>query len=131
MPSIADLTTQLFSASVTATSVTDQNQVTSPGAGVDIARTAALPAGAYNVEVTSFISGTTAPADIPNMRLVIGATPVGRILNPIAGTTGAADLGKASYRVQITNPTSVGVIAVAAGTASSVYTALIVATKVA
>lgn len=111
---------------------TDSNSVTSPGAGAVIATTASLPAGTYNIEVNSFIGGTTVAAtEITNMRLVVGGTAISRIVNPVPGTSGATSPGRLVCRAVLAAPGTVQVIAVAAGTANSIYAANVVATRMA
>lgn len=114
------------------TSVTDSASVTSPGAGAAIATTASLPAGTYNIDVFTFIGGTTVSSlEITNMRLVVGGVAISRIVNPVPGTTGASSPGRITARVVLNSAGTAQVIAVAAGTSGSVYAANIVATRMA
>lgn len=115
----------------TSTTDTTTNPITSPSAGATIASTASLAAGTWEVEVHSFITGTTATSDSTNMRLTLGATPITRILNPVVGTSGANGLGRTKVRVQVASASSISVITVSAGTTGSIYSANIVATRIA
>jgi hypothetical protein len=114
------------------TSVTDTSTVTSPGAGAAIATTASLPAGTYDIEVTSFIGGTTvATTEINNMRLLVGGTAITRIINPVSGTTGSTTNAKVSVRAVLASSGTAQVVAVAAATTGAIYGANIVARRIA
>ncbi|MFF5977029.1 hypothetical protein ACFY7C_36615 [Streptomyces sp. NPDC012769] len=107
------------------------SSVNAPAAGATVASIANLTAGTYEVEVTSFITGTTvATLESDNMRFHIGATPAGVIINPVPGTTGATDVGSFSTRINLTATTTISVVAIGAATAGSVYKASIVAKKI-
>ena len=102
-----------------------------PGAGTAIATTPNLAAGTWDVEVTTFIGGTTvANLEINNMNLKFGATQLVILGNPVPGTTGATDMGKYRCRVDVPAPTPMSITAVAASTAGSIYYANIIATRV-
>lgn len=112
-------------------SLTDTTSVSAPGAGATIA-TVTPVAGIYEVIVNSYIGGTTvATNEMTNMRLTIGATPVGRILNSVPGTSGAVSVTQTKFRVSVNGSQAISVIAVVAGTAGSVYAASVVASRIA
>lgn len=114
---------------VRTTSVIDTGKAAAPGAGAAIASVGPLPAGTYEVEITTFITGTTvANLESDNMELRIGGTPVERIINPVSGTTGATSQGKMKFRYD--GAAAISVNANAAATASSIYMANIVATRI-
>jgi hypothetical protein len=113
------------------TSVTDTATVAAPGAGVTVCETVALAAGTWDLEAITFIGGTTVAAtEQTNMRLRIGTTAISRVLNPVPGTTGAVGTGQLRVRVIAPGGTTANIIAVAAATASSVYSGSIVARRV-
>jgi hypothetical protein len=113
------------------TSVTDTATVTSPGAGAAIATTAQLAAGTWDIEAITFIGGTTvASLEATNMRLLVGAAAIGRIMNPVPGTSGGIGTGQLRVRYVLAAPATASIIAVAAGTSGSVYSASIVAKRV-
>jgi hypothetical protein len=114
------------------TSVTDTATVTAPAAGAAIATTPALSVGTWDIECITYIGGTTvASLEATNMRLLVGAAAIGRIMNPVPGTTGGVGTGQLRVRYKVTSGTPVAsIIAVAAGTAGSVYSASIVAKRV-
>lgn len=115
-----------------ATSVTDTNTVTTPAAGAAIATTASLPAGTYDIDVTTFIGGTTVAAtEINNMRLLVGGTAITRIINPVAGTAGATSNAKVSVRAVLATSGTAQVVAVALATTGAIYGANIVARRIA
>lgn len=106
-------------------------KVTAPAAAANIAVTGNLPAGTWDIEVTTFIGGTTvAGLEINNMAFKLGNTQLTLLGNPVPGTAGATDMGKYRFRCDIPTPTPVSVIAVANATAGSIYFASIVATRV-
>lgn len=112
------------------TSLSDTNVVTSPGAGAVLATVTVPSNGVYNVEVNSFIGGTTVAAnEINNMRLRVNAVAVGRIVNPVPGTTGATSNGRKSARIAATTGQVIDVIAVNAGTVGAIYAADLVASR--
>jgi hypothetical protein len=107
------------------------SSVDAPGADTIIASIAALPAGTYEVECKTFITGATVAAlESDNMAFKIGSTVVGKILNPVPSTTGATDLGEYRIRINLPAPTTISVNSVAAATAASKYKASIVASKI-
>lgn len=112
-------------------SLTDTNSVTSPAADAVIATTANLPAGTYDLEAITYISGTTVAAtEVTNMRLRVGTTAIGRILNPVPGTTGGVATGQLRCRFIAPGGQAANIIAVAAGTTGAIYSASIVARRV-
>lgn len=113
-----------------ATSSNSSGVVTSPGAAGAIATTGSNPAGVYDVKVTTFITGTTATADINNCRLLANGSTIGRIITPINGTTGGSACGNATFRVNMAGAGTFSVIAVAAGTTGAIYAASIVADRI-
>lgn len=114
------------------TSITDTSTVAAPGAGVTIAVTPALSIGTWDIECITYIGGTTVAALEPtNMRALVGVAAVGRILNPVPGTTGGVGTGQLRFRYVVASGTpTASVIAVAAATGGSIYSASIVAKKV-
>lgn len=113
------------------TSVTDTATVNAPAAGATVCETAILAAGTWDLEAITFIGGTTvASVEQTNMRLRIGATAISRILNPVPGTTGGIGTGQLRVRVVAPGGVTANIIAVAAATASSVYSGSIVARRV-
>lgn len=113
------------------TSVTANGKVTTPAAAAPIAATANLAAGTWDVEVTSFITGTTvANLELDNLKFRIGATTVATIISPVSGTTGATVNSVFKIRVNIPVPTPVSVVAGALATTAAIYAATIIATRV-
>lgn len=113
-----------------ANSVVAYGKSTAPAAGAAIATTASLAVGTWDIEVSTFIGGTTAAVEIDNMQLKLGATVISTILNPVPGTTGAVNSSQYRVRLQVGVAAAVSVNAIAAATAASVYAASIVATRV-
>ncbi len=106
-------------------------KVTTPAAGANIAVTGNLAAGTWDVELTTFIGGTTvANLEMNNMAFKLGGTQLTLLGNPVPGTAGASDMGKYRCRVDIPTPTPLSVIAVALATTGAIYYASIVATRV-
>jgi hypothetical protein len=115
----------------TSNTTTGITSVDAPGAGVAITSLTGLPAGTYDVYITTYIIGTTVAAlEADNMQFRIAGAPSGRILTPVSGTSGASDTGNVSLRVNLTAPTTLSVNAVSAATAGSVYKATMVANKI-
>lgn len=113
-------------------SLSDTNTVSAPAANAVLATVTAPATGTYQIEVVSFIGGTTVAAtEINNMRLRVGGTAIGRVINPVAGTTGATANGSKRARVIATSGQVIDVIAVSAATASSLYACDLVATRIA
>lgn len=131
MPSNSDFQQATFDA-VDNTSVTANGKQAAPAANTPIATTANLGPGSWDVECTTMIGGTTvANVEVDNMVFKIGATPIATILNAVAGTAGASDLGKFKIRVDLNAQAPISIASGgAAATAASIYTASIVANKV-
>lgn len=98
-----------------------------PAAGATVAATASLPAGLYEVTVTTELSGTlAAAADENNMALYVGATQV-----TVLVVDGNSTFPLVNAPIYVTVPAAGAVLAVkavGAATASSSYSAQIVAT---
>lgn len=112
-------------------SVSAYGTATAPAAGGAIVTLAAgsLPAGVYDVNVTARYDGTPGTGERDNMELRAGATVKRRILiNDVADNYGdrAADM-----RVYLDGATALSVNATAIGTAGAIYTALLIARRVA
>jgi hypothetical protein len=108
------------------TSVTSSNApTTSPGATTTIATIAAPPAGTYQVEVVTNVGGTVAALDQANLTLTVGAS-----VTRLANGTGSASSNFGPFQFILGGATALTVATVAAGTASSVYGATIIATRV-
>lgn len=106
-------------------------KVTTPAAAANIALTGNLAAGTWDIEVTTFIGGTTvASLEINNMALKFGGTQLTLLGNPVPGTAGATDMGKYKCRVDVPTPTPMSVVAVALATTGAIYYASIIATRV-
>lgn len=113
------------------TSTFADGKLTTPAAAAAIATSANLAAGTWDVEVTTFIGGTTvATLEINNMALKFGATQLCLLGNPVPGTVGATDMAKYRCRIDVPAPTPVSVTAVALATTGAIYFANIVATRV-
>ena len=105
--------------------------VSAPGVGAVVGQITNLAAGTYEVEISTFVAGTTVtPLDASNMQFKIGATAAGTILTPVDGTAGAKDVGKFRTRINLVGTTTITVNAIAAATAGSSYMASIVAQKI-
>ena len=112
-----------------ATSIRDDGKATAPAAGANIAATAALEQGTWEIAVTTYIGGTTvANLEIDNMEVTHAGAAYCRVLNPVPGTTGATNKGELKYRYD--GAGIVAVRAVAAATAASIYSATIVCTRI-
>lgn len=111
------------------TSTMDTGKVAAPAANGVIATVGPLPSGTYEIEITTYIGGTTvANVEIDNMELRISGAVVERIINPVSGTTGATDVSKMKFKYD--GASTVAVHANAAATAASIYTANIIATRI-
>lgn len=114
------------------TAVTANGKVTTPAALAAIATTPNLAAGTWDIEVFSFIGGTTvATTELDNMKFNIGATVVATILNPVPGTTGATSNGIFRIRVNLGGSTPVSVTTGVLATTGAIYSASIIATRIA
>lgn len=107
-------------------------QANAPATGATIAATASLPAGLYDVETTTHISGTTVAAtDAANMTLFVAGSPFVKLITPVQGTSGAAATGVNRCRVLLATPGVIGaVVGASNATAASVYYATVIATRV-
>lgn len=95
-----------------------------PTAGLAIATLTTPPAGPYAVRVFVGLAGTlTATTDANNVQLLAGATVIGTIGNP--GTAG--EWGPFPFDVTMDGVSSLVVSAIGAATASSEYSATIIA----
>jgi len=132
--SLSALQYQFYSSSVNnvaSTSVMANGSTNAPAANAAIATTADLTPGTWDVEVTGTISGTTvATLEADNMRFKIGGTAVAAVLVPVPSTAGGNAAGRLKCRVNLAANAPLSVIANANSTASSVYKAQIVATKI-
>lgn len=118
-----------------ADSVADRSIAAAPTAGTAVATIASgsLPAGTYDVECWVAATGTVAAAtETDNFELREGATVVTELPFIITGTTASAEYsGPYRFRRTLNGSTALTINATANATASSVYRAMIVATKVA
>lgn len=115
-----------------ATAVTANGKTTTPAALAAIATTPNLAAGTWDIEVFSFIGGTTVAAnELDNMKFNIGATPVATILNPVPGVAGATSNGVFRIRVNLGGSTPVSVTTGILATTGAIYSASIIATRIA
>lgn len=118
-----------------ADSVADHSTSAAPVAGTAVASIAAasLPAGVYDVECWVAATGTVAAAtETDNFEFREGATVVASLPVIITSTTAStAYAGPYKFRRQVDGSVTLSVNATANATASSVYRALITATKVA
>ena len=104
-----------------------------PGAGGNVATITPSAAGIYEVTGTVSVSGTTvATVESNNFNLKAGSTTLlTNIPHAVNGTSGAP--GSSAFgpvKVQLDGATAVTVNAVGASTASSIYAASIVCTRV-
>lgn len=117
-----------------AESVTNYGTAAAPAADAAVATIASgsLPAGTYDFDVVVAVTGTVAAAtDTDNMNFREGATVVGRLPIIITSTTPSTIyFGPYRFRRTLDGSTAVTVNAVANSTASSVYRANIIATRV-
>lgn len=112
-------------------SVTGAGSVTSPGVAATIAQIVALPAGTWEIEVDTFILGTTVGTlESDNLRFAVGGAPVATIVVPVNGVTGGANNSKFRYRLNQPAPATVAVITNATGTVNSIYKSSIIANKI-
>jgi hypothetical protein len=113
------------------TSLSDTNVITSPASNAVLATITVPATGTYQVEVNSFVGGTTvATTEINNMRLRVGGTAVGRVINPVPGTAGGVGNGSKRARISATSGQVIDVIAVAAGTTGAIYGVDLVASRI-
>lgn len=98
-------------------------KVTAPTLGQAIATLAAPPAGTYEVQVNAWVSASAA-ADASNVELRRAGSA---LYTPLIVATQSSPR---TYRITLNGAQNLTVNAIAAGTASVVYTAEIVATRV-
>lgn len=104
-----------------------------PTAGTAVATIAAgsLPAGLYDIDVWIAMNGTLAAAtDTSNMMLKAGSTTIIAKLAYAANGTSNPAAGPFRVRYSMDGSSALTVNAVASATASSVYSATIIATQV-
>lgn len=112
-------------------SVTGFGSANAPAADAVVGQIAALGSGTWEIEVNTFILGTTVGTlESGNMELRLGGVALGRIINPVNGVTGAVGNGVYHYRLNQAGTAALSVNAVAAATGSSIYKATIVANKI-
>jgi hypothetical protein len=107
---------------------------TAPTAGTNIATLAAPTAGTYEVQVWVAVSGTatTAAADSNNMNVKAGAGTLAALLPYNCSTAGnLTNPGPFIFQEIMNGATNLTVNAVANATAGTVYSAMIIATRVA
>lgn len=118
-PPVASRTTSTFVAGKQA----------APGAGTVIATLTVPAQGTYEINVNTFIGGTTVAAtEIDNMELFINGVSVGKIVNAVPGTAGATDVARTRFKYD--GNSTIIVKANAAATAGSVYAANIIASRI-
>lgn len=114
-----------------ATSVFANGKLAAPAAGADIAVTADLSTGTWDISCTIAILGTTvANNETDNVKFKIGASVVATPTICVPGTTGSPSPTNWKCRVNLGAPTPVSLeVGGAAATAGSIYVADIVCTK--
>lgn len=114
-----------------ATSTFANGKQAAPAANTDIAITADLAVGTWDIEATISILGTTvANVESTNTVFRIGGTTVATPTNNVPGTTGTTAPTKFRCRVNLGGAAPVSIRSgAAAATAGSIYVADIVATK--
>jgi len=115
---------------IIAASVGVTGRVVAPGAGAAIATIAAgsLPAGVYDVQVSTNYDGAAAAAEINNMEFRRGAVVVSSLEVPAIANLAQTER---VFRVVLDGATAISVNATGVGTAAVGYTAELVATRVA
>jgi len=114
-----------------ATSTFANGKLAAPAAGADIAVTADLSTGTWDITCTIAILGTTvANNETDNVKFKIGDTVVATPTLNVPGTTGTTGPTTWKCRVNLGAPTPVSLeVGGAAATAGSIYVADIVCTK--
>lgn len=123
------VTTPFVTSSLVAT-----GSATAPTAGTNIVTLAAPAAGTYQIEIWISASGTatTAAADSNNMNLLAGATTVATRLPFNCSTAGnVTNGGPFMFQRTLDGSTNLTVNAVGNATTGTVYSGMIVATRVA
>lgn len=103
-------------------------KATAPAAGATLVTLShtVLPAGLYNIDIESAVSGNAA-ADIGNMEFFLGANAE---INPLESGVNGQPVTDSLKEVQLDGATDLIVKAIGAGTAAIVYEAEIKATRV-
>jgi len=115
-------------APVPAASLVNYGQVTAPGALTFIANIPTPAPGTYALNIYAQLSGTPGAADRDNIQLDIDNTAITTL--PLAAGITAEDIQPVMQLVVKTIGTNIVVRSIGAGAAGSIYTCLIVATKV-
>ena len=114
-------------------STTASGSVTNPGAGAAICTLSAPAAGQYRIDVvTCYGVGAVAAAENLNMQLKVGATAFAAM--PVSATATSAVGGSpltCTYFLTLSGVDALTVNAVGASTATAIYTASIIATRIA
>lgn len=124
----------VITAPYNSTSLAASGTQTAPTAGTAIATLAAPAAGTYEIQVWVAVAGTatTAAADSSNMNLKAGATTVAGLLPYNCSTAGSVSAGGPySFQRIMDGSTNLTVNAIANATAGTLYTALVIATRIA
>jgi hypothetical protein len=101
-----------------------------PGLGASLATLTTPPAGYYRIECWFGLSGTLAAVDASNAELRAGTTVLASLANSGAvSASGNAVAGPFTVFRQLDGSTTLTINATAASTASSVYHATLIATK--
>lgn len=114
---------------VPAGSVSNYGAVTAPAANATIAGIFSLPDGTYNVTVSYYLSGTVTAADTDNFKLVANSLTVAHLPCPASAASGEQVLQFSATVVVASG--YISLLALTAGGVAAVYTATIIATKVA
>lgn len=111
-------------------SLANGGKTAAPGAGAALATVTTPPAGYYRIEAWFGLTGTLAAVDASNAELRAGSTTIGVLANSGAITaSGNPVAGPFTYYRALSGSTSVTINATAASTASSVYHASLILTK--
>ena len=100
------------------------------GTAVITIASGSLPSGLYRVEVTIGMSGTLAAGDLNNMEFRVGAAVVCKGMTYTSTTNNGNPTAKYTFQVAPDGTQAMSVNATANATASSVYSASIIATQV-
>lgn len=101
-----------------------------PGAGASLATLTTPPAGFYRIEAHFGLSGTLAAVDATNAEVRVGSTVLASLANSGAVTaSGNPVAGPFTYFRYLDGATTLTINATSASTASSVYHATLIATK--
>lgn len=118
-----------------ADSVSVIGRANAPAAGAPVVTLVAglLGAGTYRVSVYALISGAVAVGDLDNLRLRRGAATIGSAIAGVGGLLGTVPgtpVRVCYDQITLADGDALSVNANAAATALSVYTVLLIATKV-